>query len=190
MNAASVGVSLTNAQRQVTLTYMAPPLGTGRVRFRALIKRGVANTGSFHYPSTGAGADDLVLEEMDMAVAEAPHPVTLAAEAGVSCALHSRAELGYNCDGERLTGINSAEALASAVSGYHVGTNGLTVADCAAAAPGIDENGTWLFQVIACHASTQKEVASYINTHVSRGEVYRRTEREREREREKEGGGQ
>ena len=134
----------------VTLTWVAPPQGAGPVRFRCLIKRGAANTGSFHYPSTGAGAgaggQDLVLEEMDMAGEGAPQPVTLAADAGVSCASHCRAELGYACDGDRLAGVNSAEAFAAVIGTYHAGGLGLVVADCAAAAPGVDGRGRRLFQ--------------------------------------------
>ena len=71
----------------VTFSFTAPPAGTGSIRFRALVKRGVANTGYFHYPSTGAGgARDLVLDEMEMETEIAPRSITLTTTPGVSCA--------------------------------------------------------------------------------------------------------
>ena len=42
-----------------TFHFVTPPAGTGKITIRALIKEGVANQGSFHFP----GDADLVLEE-------------------------------------------------------------------------------------------------------------------------------
>ena len=58
---------------------------------------------------------------------------------------HCLAVLDYDCDGGRLAGIVSADAFKAAVSPYYGCPTGLVVPDCAAAAPGMDENGTCLF---------------------------------------------
>lgn len=126
----------------VTFSYTAPPAGTGPIRFRALVKKGVANMGYFYHPP------DLVLEEIEATAASRSMThdrITLTAGPGVPCAEHCMAEFGYDCDGARLAEIASADAFKAVVSPYHRCPAGLVVPDCAAAAPGLDENGTCLF---------------------------------------------
>ena len=99
--------------------YQAPPKGTGRITFRALIKRGWANTGYFHWP-----AKDLVLEEETEEKDEAPASSTWhVTEDGQSCGqfcagLDSGAD-GWRCDAHAMAAVPSATDLSSAVGHTH-----------------------------------------------------------------------
>ena len=99
--------------------YQAPPKGTGRITFRALIKRGLANTGYFHWP-----AKDLVLEEetdeKDEALASSTWHVT---EDGQSCGQFcdglDSGTGGWRCDAQAMAAVPSATDLSSAVGHTH-----------------------------------------------------------------------
>ena len=66
---------------RVQIHYRAPPKGTGKITFHALIKRGDPNTGEFWYPND-ASVGKLTLEE----ATETPAPKLALAARGESCA--------------------------------------------------------------------------------------------------------
>eukprot|EP00937_MAST-01D_sp_MAST-1D-sp2_P001627 g1627.t1 len=116
-------------------TFKAPPTGTGRITFRALIKRGWANTGYFHWPR-----QDLVLDEAG-AAALLPTTSWHVGEDGQSCGMLcanisvvGRAGQRY-CDAQAMAAAASSAGGLLAAAGHTHPVFAPVVADCSPLSP-------------------------------------------------------
>ena len=122
------------------LFFKAPPAGTGPITFRALIKKGEPNMGSFHYPN---GDGDLVLQEAPSVVLPTLH----AAAPGISCASYcaGRNEI---CDHGvlRSVNLNSSSGLAAAIAPQKVCRPPI-IQSCSPVAPVLGPDGEcWFYR--------------------------------------------
>lgn len=87
------------------LHFRAPPKGTGRITFHALIKQGDPNTGYFYYPNNETTGRLSLLEARAVAA-----PVLHEAEARQSCVSFCGSR-GQTCDAEAMRSLRSSTSV-------------------------------------------------------------------------------
>ena len=99
------------------LRFKTPPPGTGRLTFRALVKKGPANDGEFFYPNGARGA--LVLEEVAQIGGQLPWaPTWHIGKGGQSCS-QVCGSVGKDCDSATMK--TEAKNLIANVGNKHSG---------------------------------------------------------------------
>eukprot|EP00041_Stephanoeca_diplocostata_P031091 m.960219 g.960219 ORF g.960219 m.960219 type:complete len:1597 (+) comp23883_c0_seq1:128-4918(+) len=130
---------------KVSFIYATPPVGTGTIRFRALVKRGPANVGEFYFPNGAYG--DLTLTERGAAYLSTP-----LSAAGQSCDEFCEAQ-DQICDVNTLAVLDGQDGFSTNVQAAQLCPSPLE-GSCSTVAPAMDTNGTCYFMQTECSTSS------------------------------------